>query len=225
MTERLDALKYLDDHTCIRRNSKRYRHAKSEINKARNPLDRAENICVGWKREKAQAITSDIWDAHPEAVSLQLIDELERALRKTLGGRIDPTHHRILNELNGMVRDHHLTRGVFVKRGAELFRMAAYVPDAGGKLEWREPDIRGFSYQPSLTTSYPEKYLEKSVRYRGVLQVAPANFRGSVPQQSAEPDTPSDDLARTVAGNSALRVSAPHKDQTPVSGPSVQGVV
>ncbi len=212
----------MDVHTCIRRDSKKYQQAKSEINKARNPLDKAEKFCVSWKREKAQAIPSDIWDAHREEVSLQLIDELERALRKTLGSRIDPTHHRILNELKDKERDHLLTRGVFVKDGAELFRMAAFVPNADGKGEWREPDVRGFSYQPSLTTSYLEKYPEKSVRYGGVLQDALAKFRGSVRQQTAEPDTPSDDLARTVAGESALRVSHPPEDETPVCGSPVR---
>ena len=164
MSERLAALKYLDDHACIRRDSKKYRQANSEINKARNPLDKAEKICVSWKREKAQAITSDIWDAHREPPPVQPIDELERALRKTLGGRIDPTHHHLLKALNDKVRDHRLTRGVFVKLGAELFRIAAFVPDADEKCEWREPDIRGFSYQPSSTASYLEKYPEKSVR-------------------------------------------------------------
>jgi len=158
MTERLDALKYLDDHTCIRRDSKKYRKAQSEIRTARNPLAKAQEFCIGWAREKAQAITSDIWDACGGEASTCAIDELERALRQTLGGHIDPMHHTLLNRLERELHDGGLTRGKFVKDGAELFRMAACVRTADGKSEWKEPDIRGFSYHPSSTTAYLEKY-------------------------------------------------------------------
>jgi hypothetical protein len=161
MSEFSKALKYLSDNACIRRDSAKFRRGREQLKAARDPLTLAERKCIEWMREKIQRITSDIWDASGGIVSTCMIDELERALRQTLGGHIDPMHHTLLNRLERELHDGYLTRGTFVKDGAELFRVAAFVRTTDGKSEWREPDIRGFQYRPSRTSGYRKKISTK----------------------------------------------------------------
>ena len=149
MSKISETLQYLADHSCIRRDSKKFKRAREQVMRARDPLDCAVKLCVKMHREKAQEITSDIWD-HSRTVSpLWAVEELEKAARVTFGGYLDPTHHDLLNRLRDRARVDGLTRGVFVKLGGEVFRMAAYLPDKGSSSAWRDPDIRGFRYRTS----------------------------------------------------------------------------
>ena len=157
MSELSKALQYLADNACIRRDSTKYKRGREQVRAARDPLSCAQKICTGWHREKAQQITSDISDAMGKEDPRLAVDELERVLRRTIGGRIDPTHHIVLGRLRQPASAGKLTRGEFVKLGGELFRMAAYVPEADGNLGWRKPDIRGFRYHPSHSSGYRKK--------------------------------------------------------------------
>jgi hypothetical protein len=157
MSELSKALRYLIDHARVRRDSAKFKRGREKLKASRDPLAFAQKLVIEWTREKVQRITSDIWDACGGEASTCAIDELEWALRQTLGGHIDPMHHTLLNRLERELHDSDLTRGNFIKDGAELFRMAACVRIADGKSEWREPDIRGFKYYPRRSSGYREK--------------------------------------------------------------------
>ncbi len=161
MTEREKALKYFAEHAPVRCDSRKHRTAVQKIKTARNPMSTAQDQRIALEREGTQKIPSDIWGACGADDPVLAVKELEAALRETLRGPIDPSHVTTLKELKAVAIGCLLTRGMFVKLGGELFRIAAFAPDKDGNFAWREPDIRGFRYHPSQPAGYRKKCVMK----------------------------------------------------------------
>jgi len=157
MNEREKAFKYFAEHASARKDSRKHRAAVQEIRSARNPMSVAQEQCIALERERTQKIPSDIWDQCGAGNPVLAVKELEAALRETLSGSIDPTHQSVLKKLKAYAVGGLLTRGMFVRRGGEHFRMAAFAQDKDGNFGWRKPAIRGFRYHPSQPIGYRKK--------------------------------------------------------------------